>query len=121
MVYTTSMTRVLLYKGLVWGVVVISIFTLLSLFFVLFQAERGRDHIVGKVSELHENGIIIVDARGRTTTIVPHNGTAQGITDTDDTIRLGDFVQTFGAFSSPGVFLSEEIRIVKDPLPHKRP
>ena len=114
------MTRTTLYKGIVRGVMTISIFTLVSLFFLLLQAERGRDHVVGKVSDIYENGLVVVDARGRTTTIVPFDEAGTGITAYNQPMRSGDFVQAFGIFAEPGVFLSEEIHIIKDPLPRTR-
>lgn len=109
------MTRVLLYRGLVWGVVVISIFTLLSLFFVLFQAERGPQHIAGRVVSVHEHMIVISDARGRITTLAPQYEQAL------PPIEQGVFVQAFGVRTAPDAFVFERIRVMDTPRPKPSP
>jgi hypothetical protein len=107
-------TSVYAYKGLLWSIGIATLFALLSLAFILFHAERGPMQIVGKVSSVSEQQIVIVNARGYTTTLVPKPNTPNPLQ--SSTLTPGMFVQAFGTRIAPNTFEVEHVQILKDPI-----
>lgn len=101
-------------RGLWWSIGVAALFALLSFAFIVFHAEHGPMQIVGKVSSVSQDAVVIVNARGRTTTLVPASNTPTAL----HTIPLlpGTFVQAFGTRTSPQTFEVERIQTVQDPI-----
>lgn len=96
------------------GLSIVLAFALLSFFFLFVQARSGTDRIVGEVVTVEAHYITIIDARGRTTTlIVPADAHLRGVDAISD-LFLGQLIMTRGAFVDDAVFQVEGLRIVED-------